>query len=81
MNKRIAAAAAAALLTLAACGGGEDKSGVPTAEENAQLDNAADMLDTTPDNLVPVENDAAAGEGAAMDTVDANEAADAENTH
>ena len=36
--------AAAALLALAACGGGE--SGAPTAEEDRELNNAAEMLDT-----------------------------------
>lgn len=36
--------AAAALLALAACGGGEP--GAPTAEEDRELNNAAEMLDT-----------------------------------
>ena len=45
--------AAAALALLGGCGGGD--SNAPTAEENAQLDNAADMLDTSPDSLT-VEN-------------------------
>lgn len=35
--------AAAALMGLAGCGGGD--SNAPTAEENAELNNAADMLD------------------------------------
>lgn len=38
-----AALAAAAVLTLGACGGGD--SNAPTAEENAELNNAAEMLD------------------------------------
>ena len=44
---------AAAALALAGCGGGD--SNAPTAEENAQLDNAAEMLDTSADSLT-VEN-------------------------
>ena len=43
----------AAALALAGCG--ESDSNAPTAAENAQLDNAAEMLDTSADSLT-VEN-------------------------
>ncbi|PSJ36903.1 hypothetical protein [Allosphingosinicella deserti] len=45
--------AAAALALLAGCG--DKETNAPTAEENAQLDEAANMLDTSPDSLT-VEN-------------------------
>jgi hypothetical protein len=41
----------AALAALGACGGDDDRGGV-TAEEARQLDNAAEMLDASPDSLV-----------------------------
>ena len=49
--------AGAALLALAACGGPEEGRGGLTAEEERQLDNAAEMLDSnmidaSPDSLV-----------------------------
>jgi hypothetical protein len=44
---------AAALALLAGCGGSE--SNAPTAEDNAELEEAANMLDTSPDSLT-VEN-------------------------
>ena len=53
------AAAAAALAVLGGCGGGDSQA--PTAEENAQLDNAAEMLDASPDSLAV--EDAALGNG------------------
>ena len=39
---------------LAACGGADD--GSPTAEENRELENAADMLDVPSDSLVASED-------------------------
>lgn len=61
MTKPIAAALlAAAALTLAACGKKADPN-VLTAEDNAELANAAAM-DTSPDSLVPGDN-AALGNG------------------
>jgi hypothetical protein len=52
MRSKIGTGAAAALLMLAGCGGGDANS--PTAEENAELNNAAAMLDeedASPDSL------------------------------
>jgi hypothetical protein len=43
-------AGAAALALLAGCGGGEGEGGV-TAEESKQLNEAAEMLDASPDSL------------------------------
>lgn len=41
-----------ALLLLAGCGGGNESTvGEPSAEEAAQLNNAAEMLDASPDSL------------------------------
>jgi hypothetical protein len=80
MKTRFALAAFASLLALAACGRGGDKEGGLTAEENAQLNNAADMLDTTPDNLVPADNASLDNGDGAMDAIDdesANGAAEA----
>jgi hypothetical protein len=75
MKKTVAGAALVGLLALAGCGRGGEKEGGLTTEENAQLNNAADMLDTTPDNLVPTDNTMLEnGEGGAMDAVDADEA-------
>ena len=37
---------------LAACSGGDDANNALSAEEAAGLNNAADMLDTSPDSLV-----------------------------
>jgi hypothetical protein len=73
MKRWIAAAAAAALL--AGCGqSGERNEGGLTASDNEGLNNAADMLDTTPDNLVPVENGTLDnGDSGAMDAVDAEQ--------
>jgi hypothetical protein len=58
MRRLAVTAAMAPLLVLAACGRGDDKAGGLTAEENRQLDNAAEMLDTSPDSLVPADNSA-----------------------
>lgn len=67
MRGLAAATAMASLLALAACGRSEDKAGGLTAEENRQLDNAAEMLDTSPDSLVPAD-DNVTGNGEAGDT-------------
>jgi hypothetical protein len=47
--------AGALILGAAACGRGGDPDAL-TAEENRQLDNTAEMLDASPDNLVPAGN-------------------------
>ncbi len=71
MRNSIGFVVVAAVLALGACGGGEQEGGV-TAEESQQLNEAAEMLDASPDSLatdeaslgngeVPAEN-AATGE-------------------
>jgi hypothetical protein len=54
--------AAVGLAMLGACGGGEGEGGV-TAEESRQLNEAAEMLDASPDSLT-AGNDAMLGEEA-----------------
>ncbi len=49
--KAIALAAAASLALLAACGGDRNE-GELTAEESQQLNEAAEMLDASPDDLI-----------------------------
>ena len=62
----------AAALALAGCG--ESDSNAPTAAENAQLDNAAEMLDTSADSLT-VENPALGnGDAPVEPAIDANAA-------
>lgn len=48
----------AALALLAGCGGGDNEAGVANAssEEAAQLNNAAEMLDASPDSMTAPEN-------------------------
>src|SRR4051794_28905498 len=57
----------AATAGLAACGGGKKDPNALTEEENRQLDNAAEMLDASPDSLAANEN-VALGNGEADDT-------------
>ncbi len=47
-----------ALALLAACGGGDNEAGVGgvSSEESAQLNNAAEMLDASPDSMAAPEN-------------------------
>jgi hypothetical protein len=54
MRKSFYALGLAAGMVLAGCGDGASD-GSPTAEENRQLNEAAEMLDTSPDDLVPAE--------------------------
>ena len=42
-------------ISLAACGAKKDEGGL-TAEDNQELNNAAEMLDASPDSLVPSDN-------------------------
>jgi hypothetical protein len=51
MNKMVAAAALAGLAMLAACGDQPGAGGL-TEEDNRELNNAAEMLDASPDSLV-----------------------------
>ena len=55
MTKGIFALGLSACMALGGCGGGSDE-GTPTAEENRQLNEAAEMLDTSPDDAVPAED-------------------------
>ncbi len=50
MKRGIMSAAVAMTALLSACGGGGGEGGV-TAEESKQLNEAAEMLDTAPENL------------------------------
>ena len=52
MKNSIGLVVVAAVLALGACGGGEQKEGGVTAEEAKQLNEAAEMLDASPDSLV-----------------------------
>jgi hypothetical protein len=64
-----AALAVVGALTLAACGGGDPNT--PTAEENAELNNAAAMLD---DNVVDASADSLTVDEAAIGNGDAGAA-------
>ncbi|HEY5724088.1 MAG TPA: hypothetical protein VIT45_17400 [Allosphingosinicella sp.] len=54
MRKSFYALGLAACIALAGCGDNASD-GSPTAEENRELNEAAEMLDTSPDDLVPAE--------------------------
>jgi hypothetical protein len=55
-----ALAGLAAVALLAACGGGDDNA--LTADENAALNEAAEMLDASPDSLVAADDGLGNGE-------------------
>ena len=58
MGRRFELAALAALALLAGCGGGVSESvGGVSADEAAQLNNAAEMLDASPDGLAAPEGE------------------------
>ena len=52
MKRVLTTALLGAAATIAACGGSDESNGGVTAEESQQLDNAAEMLDASPDSLV-----------------------------
>jgi hypothetical protein len=52
MKNSIGFAVVAAVLALGACGGNNEGEGGVTAEESKQLNEAAEMLDASPDSLV-----------------------------
>jgi hypothetical protein len=59
--------AAAVVIALAGCGGKKDEGGL-SAQDNQELNNAAEMLDASPDSLVASDNTALGnGEGTAVD--------------
>lgn len=69
MTRRMTIALFAALAALPGCGGTDESNGGVTAEESRQLDNAAEMLDASPDSLVATdEAPLGNGEEAVMDT-------------
>jgi hypothetical protein len=70
--KTLAAAAALALgiAALASCGKGGNSNEL-TAEENAQLDNAGEMLDASPDSLAVGNVTLGNGENASSDSIEA----------
>jgi hypothetical protein len=71
MKHSIGLIVVAAVLALGACGGGEDQgAGGVTKEESEQLNEAAEMLDASPDSLV-ISNEAELGNGdAGADTTE-----------
>ena len=80
MRRMIGAAALlAATAALSACGAKKDPN-APTAEESAQLNNAAEMLDASPDSLA-VNEDVALGNGdeTSQDSIDEDEGGGAGN--
>jgi hypothetical protein len=63
MKHSIGLAVMTAVLALGACGGGEDQgAGGVTKEESQQLNEAAEMLDASPDSLV-ISNEGELGNG------------------
>jgi hypothetical protein len=86
MKRTLTIMAMAAAVALTGCGGGSDESGGGvTEEESAGLNNAADMLDASPDSLVASE-EMPLGNGeepivanGAEATAEAGNAADAED--
>ena len=76
MKHSVGLAVMAAVLALGACGGGEKNPGGVTQEESEQLNNAAEMLDASPDSLVAPDEtglgngEAGSGEEANADTSD-----------
>ncbi len=71
MKNSIGFAIMAAVLALGACGGNDEGEGGVTAEESKQLNEAAEMLDASPDSLT-VEDETGLGNGeeATADTGD-----------
>ena len=62
------ALAAAALSMLAACGSQEPEAGGVTADESRQLNEAAEMLDVSPDSLTAEDTELGNGEGEAVES-------------
>ena len=81
MKNRMGLIAAAVCFTLAACGGDEQRDGGVTAEESKQLNEAAEMLDASPDSLVAGDEtglgNGEAGSAEAAEAAATNEAAEA----
>jgi hypothetical protein len=70
MKRGVIAGTGLALLLLGGCGGREESSGQPSADEKQKLDNIAGKLDneetfdTSPDSLVPADDNGAPGNAA-----------------
>jgi hypothetical protein len=79
MRNSVGLVVAAALLALGACGGDEPREGGVTAEESKQLNEAAEMLDASPDGLVAGDEtglgNGEAGSAEAAEAAAGNEAA------
>jgi hypothetical protein len=76
MQKFLTIAALAALATLGACGSKDESNGSVTPEESAGLNNAAEMLDASPDSLVaPEETPLGNGEAPAASEPSTSDAA------
>lgn len=74
MRQKAGLAMIGAMLALGACGGPEKGSGGVTREEAAQLNEAAEMLDASPDSLVaPDETGLGNGGGNAGARAEGNE--------
>ncbi len=72
MKNSIGLIVVAAVLALGACGGNSEGEGGVTAEESQQLNEAAEMLDASPDSLVAGdETGLGNGEAESGDTGDA----------
>jgi len=69
--------AAGALALLAGCGGGGGSEGGVTAEESKQLNEAAEMLDASPDSLVAPDETGLGNGEAGSNEADAAAAANA----
>jgi dihydrodipicolinate synthase/N-acetylneuraminate lyase len=75
MRKIVAAAALAmGIAALGACSKGGDSNAL-TAEDNAQLDDANNMLDASPDSLAVANVTLGNGENASSDSIEAGDEA------
>ena len=80
MKNSVGLVVVAAVLALGACGGDEPREGGVTAEESKQLNDAAEMLDASPDSLVAGDEtglgNGEAGSAEAAEAAAGNEAVD-----
>ncbi len=73
MKQSIGLVIVAAVLALGACGGGDEGAGGVTKEESQQLNEAAEMLDASPDSLV-AGDETGLGNGEATNEAEGNSA-------
>ena len=80
MKNSVGLVVVAAVLALGACGGDEPREGGVTAEESKQLNDAAEMLDASPDSLTAGDEtglgNGEAGSAEAAEAAAGNEAVD-----